>query len=170
MAANVEIKARVSDVAQFVKLASDVADGPAQQLEQYDRFYPVPSGRLKLRQFGDGTSELIFYQRTDTEGAKVSTYSRVSVIDADATHELLTSALGSSKIVKKRRRVWLVGRTRVHLDEVEGLGDFMELEVVLQKGEPPEVGFSEANDLRQKLDVGESELVAGAYVDLLADV
>ncbi|MCY1368330.1 hypothetical protein D9M69_553040 [compost metagenome] len=60
-----------------------------------------------------------------------------------------------------------MGRTRVHLDRVEGLGEFLELEVVLQEGEPADAGVAEAHALMARLGVAESQLVQGAYVDLL---
>ncbi|MCY1209149.1 hypothetical protein D9M72_207930 [compost metagenome] len=69
--------------------------------------------------------------------------------------------------MRKQRRLFLVGRTRVHLDRVEGLGEFLELEVVLQEGEPAEAGVAEAHALMARLGVAERQLVQGAYVDLL---
>ncbi|MCY1506240.1 putative adenylyl cyclase CyaB [compost metagenome] len=69
--------------------------------------------------------------------------------------------------MRKQRRLFLVGRTRVHLDRVEGLGEFLELEVVLQDGEPAEAGVAEAHALMARLGVAEDQLVQGAYVDLL---
>ncbi|MDT4826636.1 cyaB: putative adenylyl cyclase CyaB [compost metagenome] len=69
--------------------------------------------------------------------------------------------------MRKQRRLFLVGRTRVHLDRVEGLGEFLELEVVLQDGEPAEAGVAEAHALMARLGVAEDQLMQGAYVDLL---
>ncbi len=63
----------------------------------------------------------------------------------------------------------MAGRTRIHLDEVEGLGDFMELEVVLREGERTEDGVREAEALMAKLQVQTSQLIDRAYVDLLAE-
>jgi predicted adenylyl cyclase CyaB len=72
-------------------------------------------------------------------------------------------------VVRKRRTVRMVGRTRVHLDEVEGLGRFIELEVMLQPGEPLERGVAEARDLMTTLGIEESQLVSQAYIDLLRE-
>jgi predicted adenylyl cyclase CyaB len=69
--------------------------------------------------------------------------------------------------VRKQRRLFIVGRTRVHLDRVEGLGEFLELEVVLEEGEPAEAGMAEAHALMARLGIGTDQLVQGAYVDLL---
>jgi predicted adenylyl cyclase CyaB len=70
--------------------------------------------------------------------------------------------------VRKQRTLFLAGRTRIHLDRVEGLGDFLELEVVLAEGEPADAGVREARALMHALGVESSQLVEGAYVDLLA--
>tara|TARA_A100000171_G_C2105218_1_gene131935 strand:+ start:528 stop:845 length:318 start_codon:yes stop_codon:yes gene_type:complete len=87
---------------------------------------------------------------------------------AVSLREALTQAYGQSGRVQKRRRLFLAGRTRIHLDEVEGLGHFLELEVVLKCGEPSDVGVEEAHGLMAKLGVEHSQLVEEAYVDLLA--
>jgi adenylate cyclase len=79
----------------------------------------------------------------------------------------LAAVLPIRGVVKKRREVFMVGRTRVHLDQVEGLGDFLELEVVLAPEEPVEEGMAEAKGLLRILGIEEEMLVPGAYVDLL---
>ena len=70
--------------------------------------------------------------------------------------------------MRKRRTLYIVGRTRVHLDRVEELGDFLELEVVLADGDAPEPGIAEARELMAALGISPSQLIEGAYVDLLA--
>ena len=69
--------------------------------------------------------------------------------------------------MKKQRWLYKIGRTRVHLDRIDGLGEFLELEVVLGADEPPEAGVAEARALLEQLGVRPGQLVAGAYVDLL---
>ena len=86
----------------------------------------------------------------------------------DSLREALTLGYGEVGRVRKRRTLFMVGRTRIHLDEVEGLGDFLELEVVLRDGEPIEVGVREAEGLMARLQVQPSQLIDRAYVDLLA--
>jgi predicted adenylyl cyclase CyaB len=83
--------------------------------------------------------------------------------------QALTHALGTVGRVRKRRRVYFVGQTRVHLDEVQGLGSFLELEVVLAPAQSVEQGQLVAHDLLAALGVADTDLVAGAYVDLLPD-
>jgi len=80
----------------------------------------------------------------------------------------LILAYGQAGRVCKNRTLLLSGRTRIHLDRVEGLGDFLELEVVLEEGESVESGEAVARELMQKLGIDPYQLVEGAYVDLLA--
>ncbi|MBL4646441.1 MAG: class IV adenylate cyclase [Rhizobiales bacterium] len=82
---------------------------------------------------------------------------------------MLGAAYGEAIIVRKTRLLYLVGRTRIHVDNVEGLGDFMELEVMLDDNENTQAGENEARDLMQKLGIEDNDLVEGAYADLLAD-
>ncbi len=79
----------------------------------------------------------------------------------------LSVALGVRGVVRKTRTLYLVGQTRIHLDEVAGLGDFMELEVVLHPGQTDEEGQAIARDLMTRLGVEEKDLLEGAYMDLL---
>jgi len=79
----------------------------------------------------------------------------------------LSAALGVVGVVRKRRTLYLIGPTRVHLDEVEGLGDFVELEVVLQPDQDVSDGVATAEDLMQKLGIRPTQLIEKAYIDLL---
>lgn len=168
MARNVEIKARVRDPASLHGRAAALAtEGPV-RIEQDDTFFACANGRLKLRQFGPGSGELIFYRRSDDLGPKTSFYVRSATSEPGTLREALTLAHGQVGRVRKCRTLFLVGRTRVHLDEVEGLGHFMELEVVLADGEPVEAGEVEANDLMRRLGVEPADLIDVAYVDLVA--
>jgi predicted adenylyl cyclase CyaB len=167
MASNIEIKAAVPDLAPIRARAAALASGPAQILEQTDTFFVVPRNRLKVRAFPDGSGELIAYDRPDRSGPKESVYSKVSCGDAPGLVEALGRALPVRGVVSKRREVLLVGRTRVHLDEVRNLGTFVELEVVLEAGEPVERGEREARALLQALHIPESALVSDAYIDML---
>jgi predicted adenylyl cyclase CyaB len=168
MARNIEIKARIAGVAALQPLAARLADTGPTIIEQDDTFFACPHGRLKLRdQFAAG-AELIFYQRADESGPKESFYLRVPVPDPNALRELLLLAHGQTGRVRKRRMLFLVGRTRIHLDMVEGLGEFLELEVVLRNGESAEEGIVEAGRIMAQLHVTPQQLIQGAYVDLLA--
>jgi predicted adenylyl cyclase CyaB len=163
---NIEIKARVEDLRKTRLLAEALSDSPPEVLVQEDVFFIAPNGRLKLRTINDSCSELIYYERSDETGPKSSEYILVPVPDPRLMRQLLTSALGVRGVVRKRRTLCMVGNTRIHLDEVEGLGDFLELEVVLQPGGSAEEGVKIAHELMRRLQVNDASLVAGAYIDL----
>ena len=167
MGRNVEIKARVANQGAIRRRAEALADGPAELLVQEDTFFACPEGRLKLRRFGDGNGELIFYRRDDTAGPRESEFFKAPVSDPDALCETLGAALGVLGQVRKRRELHLVGQTRIHLDEVEGLGWFLELEVVLQEDQAPAEGERIANELMAALGITRADLVDVAYVDLI---
>jgi predicted adenylyl cyclase CyaB len=167
MARNVEIKARLRDLAATRRLVEDIADGPGQLVEQSDTFFRVAGARLKLRERSGDDAELIYYRRADAPGPKASDYETVLVRDAAALRELLSAALGVTGRVVKRRLVYRVGRTRIHLDEVQDLGSFLELEVELADAEPADLGVREARRLMGALQIEEDALIAQAYVDLL---
>jgi adenylate cyclase class IV len=167
MSRNVEIKARVQNLAPIRAKAESLASGPAAIIDQADTFFVVSRGRLKVRAFADGSGELIAYERANEQGPKESTYTRVECTDARALSEALARVLPLRGVVVKRRELFLVGRTRIHLDEVEALGSFVELEVVLAADESPENGRREAGQLLASLEIPETTLVAEAYIDLL---
>ena len=167
MPRNVEIKARIDSIEALLPLARDLADGPPEAIAQDDTFFTCAIGRLKLRVFADGRGELIAYVRPDAAGPKTSDYTIAPVCDPDALRATLARALGVGGRVVKQRTLLRVGRTRVHLDRVEGLGDFLELEVVLRDAECADDGIAVAHGLLRTLRVDATQLVSGAYVDLL---
>lgn len=168
MARNIEIKARIPGVESLIPAVSAIADEGPIEIRQDDTFFACENGRLKLRAFSNGEGELIFYRRVNQTGPKESFYLRSPTATPDTLRETLTLAYGQAGRVRKHRTLYLVGRTRVHLDRVEGLGDFLELEVVLEDHEATEAGVQEAHGLMVKLGVMASQLVEDAYVDLLA--
>lgn len=168
MARNIEIKARIPHVQALLPVAAALADAPEPVLiEQDDSFFACANGRLKLRQFDAGRGELIHYQRADAQGPKLSDYVVVTTDQPAALREALHRAWGSAGRVIKRRWLLMVGATRIHLDEVEGLGHFLELEVVLRDDQTEAEGQAIAQQLLRQLGIGPQQLVSGAYVDLL---
>ncbi len=168
MARNIEIKARIGSVQALVPKAAALAtEGPIEILQD-DTFFRCANGRLKLRAFSATSGELIFYRRPDQQGPKESFYLRSPTPEPDTLRESLTLAYGAAGRVRKHRTLFLAGRTRIHLDRVEGLGDFLELEVVLGENEASDAGVREAHELMAALGVEPGQLIDGAYVDLLA--
>jgi adenylate cyclase class IV len=169
MPRNIEIKARIHSVADLLPRARTLADGPEQRIDQDDTFFVCTNGRLKLRDFGDGRGELIHYHRADahTDGPKLSDYVRAATSDPAALRDALARAYGILGRVRKTRWLLLAGATRIHLDQVEGLGEFMELEVVLRDDQSEALGVAIAEALMQALSVPATQRLAGAYLDLL---
>jgi adenylate cyclase class IV len=167
MALNVEVKARIAGIEALLPTARALADGPEQRIEQDDTFFACAHGRLKLRDFGAGRGELIHYERPDTAGPKRSDYVRVPTHDPAALREALGRAHGVIGRVRKTRWLLMHGATRIHLDRVDGLGDFVELEVVLRAGQRDAEGAAVAGSLLGRLGIEASQCVAGAYLDLL---
>jgi len=165
MARNVEIKARVRDAARLRALALAVGEEPLELIRQRDTFYHVNRGRLKLREFADGTGELIAYERPDRPGPRTSRYTISPAPDPARLHAALTQALGVRGVVAKERTLIRRGRTRIHLDRVTGLGDFVELEVVLTADESEADGRAVALELMARLEIDERDLMEQAYID-----
>lgn len=165
---NVEIKARIEDIEDLERRVSEIADAGPRELIQDDTFFLCDQGRLKLRVFADGVGELIFYQRPDISGPKESNYLISHTREPDKLREILQLAYGFKGRVQKQRMLYFIGRTRIHVDRVDDLGHFLELEVVLNDNESTETGVAEAHSILSKLGVHKGQLIEAAYVDLLA--
>ena len=167
MPRNLEVKALVRDPARFRELVEAISETSPVTLRQEDVFFDVAKGRLKLRKFADGTAEIIYYDRADSLGPTSSDYQKAPVVDALGLEEVLGRALGVRGVVRKERKLYRVDRTRIHLDRVEDLGNFMELEVELAPGDSTRGATEIAKALMSRLAVGEEDLIDLAYVDLL---
>jgi predicted adenylyl cyclase CyaB len=166
MARNVEIKARIASVEALLPRVAAIADDRPVEIFQDDTFFNCQAGRLKLRAFSESDGELIYYSRPDIEGPKQSFYVVSPSVAVASLREALTLAYGECGRIRKHRTLLLVGRTRVHLDRVEGLGDFLEIEVVLAAHEDKAAGIVEARALMRQLDIAPAQLIDRAYVDL----
>ncbi|HEX6389128.1 MAG TPA: cytidine deaminase [Solirubrobacteraceae bacterium] len=163
---NVEFKARDADPASTLAAALAAGAADSGTLHQVDTYFSVPNGRLKLREQEPGGAWLIPYTRADAAEARVSTYSLVEVADASSLKAALADALGIDVVVAKRRRLLLLDNVRIHLDEVEGLGSFVELEAVV--GDDVEAEHVRVASLREALGIPEDAIVAEGYAQLLA--
>ncbi|XP_012230832.2 uncharacterized protein [Linepithema humile] len=165
---NIEIKAKIQDINHIISKAKELSNDDKTIIKQHDTFFKVQEGKLKLRKFENGTAELIFYNRPCVLGPKLSNYDKVTLSSnvVDSLVDILSQSIGVLGIVKKVRELYIVGQTRVHIDQVDGLGDFIELEVVLQD-QDIETGQKIADNLMQALSIKEDDLIAEAYIDLL---
>jgi predicted adenylyl cyclase CyaB len=169
MPSNIEWKAKIRNATEQRPVLECLADGPGEILQQRDTFFRGTHGRLKLREFDSGEAELIFYERPDQTAAKRSNYSRFFTDQPENLRTILALALGVVGVVRKTRRLYRLGQTRIHWDEVEGLGEFLEVEVVLRPEQSEDEGVLIAAELRHRLGVHEDDLIARAYVDLLGE-
>ncbi len=173
MRQNLEIKARLVDRTKARRLALALG-ARCQAVEvQRDTFFHARQGRLKLRVIeasgGNVSAWLIAYQRGDRSEARISSYTLVEVADPQGLREALGRALGIRGEVRKTREILLWRNVRIHLDEVAGLGDYLEYEAVLSDaaGEDLEASRVSLRVLSQAMGIDEAERVAVAYADLL---
>jgi len=167
MPSNIEIKARARDFEEIRRRAESLSDTSVEVILQEDTFFYTERGRLKLRILVLNRGQLIYYTRPDQEGPKRSEYHIYETADPENLKRVLGHAYGIRGVVRKTRYLYLVGQTRVHLDDVEGLGQFMELEVVMGEEQSDAEGQSIAEDLMSRLGVERGDLLEGAYMDLL---
>jgi adenylate cyclase class IV len=170
---NLELKVECDEATFAAVSARVIALGARQTLRQRDTYFSVPQGRLKLREISEegaeSSAELIGYARPDLEGSRWSTYHRavISASEVDALREALGSTIGERVVVEKRRDVVLVKQTRIHLDNVNGLGCFIELETVIDGTLSDENAAIEHAAIIAALGIGDFPPVGGSYSDLL---
>lgn len=167
---NVELKARDDDPARSLAACLRLGVEDRGELWQRDTYFAVPRGGLKLReQKSDPPTppHLIQFERADEPQQRESRYRIAEVADAAATTEALDAALGVRGTVEKRRRLLLWRDVRIHLDVVERLGTFVELEAVAPPGSDLAVEHERVTILRDALAITDDRLVSLGYAALL---
>ena len=169
MAQNVEIKARINNYSRLAEFISKIAEEGPVLLSQEDTFFHSPHGRLKLRKFSENQGELIFYKRDNLPGPKLSEYQILPTNNPILLRNILAASLGVIGVVRKKRTLFKIAQTRIHLDHVEGLGDFLELEVVLNDHQGVGFGESIAKELLERLEIKSESLLEKSYLELLLE-
>lgn len=169
MAQNVEIKASIKNYSRLVDIVSKLADEGPDLLNQEDTFFNCPHGRLKLRKFSENQGELIFYKRDNLPGPKLSEYQILPTNTPFLLWNILAASLGVIGVVRKKRTLFKIAQTRIHLDHVEGLGDFLELEVVLNEHQGVDFGESIAKELLERLEIKPESLLEKSYLEMLLE-
>jgi adenylate cyclase, class 2 len=164
---NLEIKAVDPDPLATLRAALELGADDEGWLHQRDTYFHAVQGRLKLREAPPEPAELISYARAELAGPKVSLYRVVQVADHHALVEALSESLGIKVVVDKARRLLRWRNVRIHLDRVDGLGDFVELEAVAASPGGLEVERDRVEELRATLGIADEHLVAHGYADLL---
>jgi len=138
--------------------------------EQIDVYFRVNRGRLKLRFQTNSEAELIFYQRNDDENARLSKYFIYHPSHANLLKDLLENALGIRSIVKKKRTLYQFKNVRIHLDDVDHLGSFLECEAVIDNTTDEETSGKNLSELLTHLSSFSLTPVAQSYVDLVEKI
>lgn len=166
--ANLEIKARYADLSVAGELARALGAEHAGIDEQTDVYFVTRTGRLKLRLSSLSGAQLVPYVRPDERGPKESVYEVVSIANGEKVERLLAELLGERLRVTKRRTIYLWENVRIHLDDVDRLGTFLELEAVFDRAESSaEAQRAKVDRLLEHFGVAESDLVEESYSDLL---
>jgi len=163
---NLEAKFKLPDLARARKQAEAIGYEYRATLVQCDTFFRVREGKLKLREEESGAC-LIFYGRQDSRHLKLSSYEIVPIPEAEKFREMMTRALGAIATVRKTRILMMRDHIRLHLDRVEGLGDFGEIEAVLGDNGDPERSRPAVDELLRALGVEGNHLIAESYFEML---
>ena len=168
---NLELKVRDADPERSLSTCERLPAEDGGILLQEDTYFDVPKGRLKLRQETGAPAHLIAYERSDLPGQRESRYRVVEIGDAAELEEALAGVLGIIAVVSKERRLFLFEGVRIHLDRVDCLGSFIELEGVAAPGERDlahlEIPLAL---LRNSLGIDETNLIGESYCDLVRAV
>jgi len=180
MPSNLELKAHFrfeGDVADLIThtpcsmlICTTYEDGINKKLVQHDTFYNADRCRLKLRR-ENGVPSLIAYDRRDQAESKISDYEIAAVQNAGKLNKVLEKALGIIGEVKKERDLFIVEakglRTRIHIDMVEGLGKFIEFEVLIQSDNQIPIGQELLEVWKKYFMIKDEDLITGSYMDEL---
>lgn len=169
---NLEIKVHCDDVTFAAVRERAIALGEVSLFNQRDTYFKVPMGRLKLREIESGAdhrAELIGYSRPDSEAARFSTYhlTRIALDQVAILMASLGGTIGIRVVVSKVREVVLYRRTRIHIDQVENLGYYIELETVMGDGDSESDAETELAEVMSLIGIEGLPAIGGSYSDLL---
>jgi len=171
--ANVELKARLADPDEAVATALALGAEDRGVDEQTDTYFSLGRERLKLRESSTGSHWLIRYSRPDSPEARKSSYRLLPVSDPGAMRAMFERQWGTRAVVRKSRRLFLwEGRVRIHVDRVEGLGDFLEFEAVLDPDRPSYDEAAARLDvarLAHDFGIDDADLVPTSYSTLVLE-
>lgn len=165
---NLEAKFRIHDLVPARRAAEAIGFAMRAVLVQRDTFFRVAAGRLKLREEADGAA-LIRYARTHQGALEASDYDIVPVADPGPLRTMLTAALGVLAEVRKERWLLMRRNLRLHLDRIEGLGTFGEIEAVAATGEPLDLYRTEVVEVLAALGIDPATLLRESYFELARD-
>lgn len=165
---NVELKARLADRQRALEVCERLGARRMGVERQTDTYFSTGRHRMKLRESSLGNHWLIWYHRPDSAGSRKSAYRLISIPDPEEKRRILARAMTVKAVVVKERLLYLLGSVRIHIDRVEGLGDFLEFEAVLGSESEERAGHEKLAELREAFGIAEEDIVSGSYSDLVA--
>jgi predicted adenylyl cyclase CyaB len=164
---NIEIKAKSIELDRIRDiLKSNRADFKGID-HQVDTYFKVSSGRLKLRE-GNIENHLIYYEREDKGGPKKSLVVLYKHNPDQSLKEILTRSLGVLAVVNKHREIYFIDNVKFHLDNVKGLGNFVEIEAIDEDGSiGSEKLHEQCNHYLKLLNISKEDLLENSYSDLI---
>jgi len=164
---NIELKARCPNLDDIREKAKTFGATFSEILQQTDTFFFTRSGKLKLRELNGSRAELIAYHRADHVEVRASEYTIIPIADAVVLQQALGKTLGIKQTIIKTRELWLWRNVRIHLDQVKGLGSFLEFEAVVSPEVNEETSSKNIAELRAALGIQNHQLIGLSYADLL---
>ncbi len=165
---NIELKAELRDLALARSICSAIGATHIIDLEQTDIYFRLPSGRLKRRESPGEPTEYIFYDRQDRAAPRMSNFTIYS--EAAAQERFGATPLPELVTVKKKRQVYMIGNVRIHLDQVQGLGKFIEFEALVSQSQSVQKCHAAIQKLREQLSPVLGEQIATSYSDLVLNL
>ncbi|MBM3242946.1 class IV adenylate cyclase [Candidatus Poribacteria bacterium] len=163
---NLELKSKCVNLEKLCLLMFELGAEYQKTMHQIDTYFNAPKGRLKLREIDGEIAQFVYYERADESAPRYSNYSIVEITDASGFKQMMMNALGVKAIVDKVRELWMYGNTRIHVDDVNGLGHFVELETVITNQTNTEAQ-AEHHLVKRALEIDAAEIVPVSYSDLI---
>jgi predicted adenylyl cyclase CyaB len=163
---NLELKAKCDSLGSLRQRLVDLKADYRQTMEQIDTYFSLPKARLKLREIDNHKAQLVYYERPDNAESRYSNYQICQITEPTTFKEIMSMAFGVNVVVEKQRELWMFGNTRIHLDRVVNLGEFVELETVIRDQTDGEAR-TEHQLVKDALGIMERDLISGSYSDLL---
>ena len=163
---NLEFKANCDSLDVLRQRLANLQAEHRHTMKQLDTYFNVPQGRLKLREINTHDAELIYYERSDLAESRYSNYQICDIPEPIAFKQIATMAWGVKGVVEKTRELWMFGDTRIHLDEVKNLGQFVELETVI-RNQTEAAAQAEHQLVKDALGIQEEDLISVSYSDLI---
>jgi predicted adenylyl cyclase CyaB len=164
---NIEIKAKSTNQDKIREILKSLNADFKGTDHQTDTYFNVKNGRLKLRE-GNIENHLIYYEREDKEGPKQSNVILYKSNPESSLKEILTKALGILVIVKKQREIYFVDNVKFHLDAIQDLGTFVEIEAIDKDGTIGKKKLLEqCTNYMNLFEISRDDLISVSYSNLM---